>query len=66
VIEQGFVEVFVKELAKAWIINKAIGLALSPIIEGIQQRTLQRGPVGGVEEAIQRLAAIRARRRGGK
>ena len=65
VIEQGSVEVFVKELAKAWVINKAIGLVISPVIQGVSDEAFKRGPVGDVHEAMQRIMALRARRRHG-
>ena len=41
------------------------GLVISPVIGGISDEAFKRGPVGNVHEAMQRIVALRARRRHG-
>jgi hypothetical protein len=62
VLERGFVEAFVKEMAKAWLINKAIGLAVEPVMKGLEEGWITRGPTGGLERALSTAMERRRRR----
>jgi hypothetical protein len=62
VLERGFAEAFVKEMAKAWLINKAIGLAVEPMMKGLEEGWITRGPTGGLERALSTAMERRRRR----
>ena len=52
VLEHGLGDVFINELAKAWLINKAFELALAPVMAAIQRNVEAHGPQGGLERAL--------------
>jgi hypothetical protein len=63
VIEKGFVTVFLKEATQAWLINEAIGVVISPLVEGVAERVQRTGPTGGLDRALGKLVALEKQRR---
>jgi hypothetical protein len=61
--EQGFVEQFVVELAKAYVIQRVFEAALAPIMASLQREWGITGPIGGLERGLAELAS-RTRARG--
>jgi hypothetical protein len=63
VIEEGFATVFIKESAKAWLINEAIGAAIRPLVERVAERVERTGPTGGLQGAMGKLVSLQRQRR---
>jgi hypothetical protein len=63
VAERGFAESFAIEFGKAYVMNKAIEISISPVMESLQKQWAAEAPVGGVERALAQVLARIERRR---
>jgi hypothetical protein len=64
VAERGFAESFAIELGKNYVMDKAIEISITPVMESLQKQWAAEAPVGGVERALAQILARIERRRG--
>jgi hypothetical protein len=57
VAERGFAQTLGMELAKEYVTDKVMEMALQPVLAAVQRRARERGPVGGLDQALAQLVA---------